>query len=80
MELPWVETDAIQKSRKVMLDMLNYLSEINSPLHHFVCNNSRVNEMTSINPYPKIKTYVLSLNEYPRTYDYLGEQPIAVTT
>lgn len=36
--------------------------------------------MTSINPYPKIKTYVLSLNEYPRTYDYLGEQPIAVTT
>ena len=74
------ETEAIQKSRKVMLDMLNYLPEIKSPLHHFLCNNSRVNEMTSINPYPKIKTYVLSLNEYPRTYDYLGEQPIAVTT
>ena len=34
--------------------------------------------MTSINPYPKIKTYVLSLNEYPRTY--LGKQPIPVTT
>lgn len=58
--------------------MLNYLSEIKSPLHHFLCNHSRVNEMTSINPYPKIKTYVLSLNEYPRTY--LGEQPIPVTT
>ena len=45
--------------------MLNYLSEINSPLHQFLCNNSRVNELTSTNPYPKIKTYVLLSNEYP---------------
>lgn len=49
-EVPWVETDANPKSRKVMLDMLNYLSELNSPLHHFLCNNSRVNEITSTNP------------------------------
>ena len=61
-----------------MLNMLNYLSEIKSPLHHFLCNNSRVNEMTSINPYPKIKTYVLSLNGGNITY--LGEQPILVNT
>lgn len=34
--------------------------------------------MTSINSYPKIKTYVLSLNGGNSTY--LGEQPIPVST
>lgn len=49
-ELPWFETDAIQKSGKVMRDMLNYLAEIKTKLHHFLCNHSRLNELTSINP------------------------------
>ena len=58
--------------------MLNYLSEINSPLYQFLCYNPRVNELTSTNPYPKIKTYVLSLYDSPLTY--LGDQPIPLST
>ena len=58
--------------------MLNYLSEINSPLYQFLCYNPRVNELTSTNPYPKIKTYVLSLYDSPLTY--LGDQLIPLST
>lgn len=58
--------------------MLNYLSLINSPLYDFLYTHPRLRELTSKDPYPKIISYVESLQVYP--YTFLGESLMAVST
>jgi hypothetical protein len=50
-----------------MLNMLNYLKKINSPLYKILTNHNRVKELTAIQPYPKIIAKVLC-NKLPFTF------------